>query len=77
MGLSEIHKEQWARFTCALISTCGFAPKNYLVADIIFGVELFYSNYFRIAASFVLRSSEFHDQDGWDRFGSINCSFEF
>jgi Uncharacterized protein conserved in bacteria len=52
-------------------------PKNYLVADIIFGVELFYSNCFRIAASFVLRSSEFHAQDGWDRFGSINCSFEF
>jgi lipid A 3-O-deacylase len=52
-------------------------PKNYLVADIIFGVELFYSNNFRVSATGVLRSSEFHNQGGWDKFGSINCSFEF
>jgi lipid A 3-O-deacylase len=51
-------------------------PKNYLVADIIFGAELFYSNNFRVSATGVLRSSEFHNQGGWDKFGSINCSFE-
>jgi hypothetical protein len=52
-------------------------PKNYLVADLIFGVELFYWNYFRIAATGVIRSSEFHNQGGWDKFLSINGSFEF
>ena len=52
-------------------------PKNYLVADLIFGVELFYSNNFRVAATGVIRSSEFHNQGGWDKFGSINVSFEF
>jgi lipid A 3-O-deacylase len=52
-------------------------PKNYLVADLLFGVELFYSNNFRISATAVIRSSEFHNQGGWDKFGSINCSFEF
>ena len=52
-------------------------PKNYLVADLIFGVELFYSNNFRVAATGVIRSSEFHNQGGWDKFDSINVSFEF
>jgi lipid A 3-O-deacylase len=52
-------------------------PKNYLVADLIFGVELFYSNYLRVSATAVIRSSEFHNQGGWDKFASINGSFEF
>jgi lipid A 3-O-deacylase len=52
-------------------------PKNYLVAALIFGVELFYANYFRVSATAVLGSSEFHNQGDWDKFGSINCSFEF
>jgi hypothetical protein len=48
-----------------------------VVADLIFGVELFYANYFRVSATAVLRSSEFHNQGDWDKFGSINRSFEF
>ncbi|HEX3443182.1 MAG TPA: lipid A deacylase LpxR family protein [Chthoniobacterales bacterium] len=58
-------------------ATSRSVPKNYLVADLIFGVELFYSNCFRVAATGVIRSSEFHNQGVWDKFGSINCSFEF
>jgi lipid A 3-O-deacylase len=59
-----------------------FAPsrsvqKNYLVADLILGAELFYSNNFRVSGTAVIRSSEFHHQGGWDKFGSISYSFEF
>jgi len=59
-----------------------FAPsrsvqKNYLVADLILGTELFYSNNFRISATGLVRSSEFHHQGGWDKFASLHCSFEF
>jgi hypothetical protein len=59
-----------------------FAPsrsvqKNYLVADLILGTELFYSTNFKMSATCVLRSSEFHHQGGWDKFASLNCSFEF
>jgi lipid A 3-O-deacylase len=52
-------------------------PKNYLVGDLIFGLQLFYSNYLSVSAAYVTRSSEFHNQGGWDKFGSINGSFEF
>jgi lipid A 3-O-deacylase len=58
-------------------ATSRSVPKNYLVADLVFGVEIFYSNYFRVSATGVVRSSEFHNQGGWDKFASINCSFEF
>jgi lipid A 3-O-deacylase len=51
--------------------------KNYLVADLMFGVELFYSNYFRIMGTAVIRTPEFHQQGSWDKFVSLNCSFEF
>jgi lipid A 3-O-deacylase len=52
-------------------------PKNYLAGDLIFGLQLFYSNYLSVSATYVIRSSEFHNQGGWDKFGSINGSFEF
>jgi len=58
-------------------ATSPSVQKNYLVADLIFGLELFYSNNFRVMGTAVIRTPEFHQQGSWDKFVSLNCSFEF
>jgi lipid A 3-O-deacylase len=51
--------------------------KEYVVADLMAGVEFFASNYFRVGGTVVLRTPEYQGQQGIDRFGSINFEFQF
>jgi hypothetical protein len=51
--------------------------KEYLVGDLVAGVELFASNYFKLGGTMVLRTPEYRTQQGIDRFGSINFEFQF
>jgi lipid A 3-O-deacylase len=51
--------------------------KEYVVADLVAGVELFASNYFKLAGTMVLRTPEYRTQRGPDRYGSIDFEFQF
>jgi lipid A 3-O-deacylase len=51
--------------------------KEYAVADLMAGVELFASSYFKVGGTVVLRTPEYRGQQGIDRFGSINFEFQF
>jgi hypothetical protein len=51
--------------------------KDYLVADLYIGAELFYKDYVRLAVTSVTRTQEFEDQDSFDNFVSINLAVSF
>jgi lipid A 3-O-deacylase len=51
--------------------------KEYLVGDLVAGIELFASSYFKLGGTMVVRTPEYRTQQGIDRYGSINFEFQF